>query len=463
MILETCDTDYFTGKRVLVMGLGRFGGGTDAAEFLHRCGATLTVTDMLAEDNLNDSIDRLRPFSDIEYHLGGHSESDFKKADIIVVNPAVRRENRFVNIAREHDKVITSQIEIFARLCPALAVGVTGSNGKSTTAALTAHLLKAGRADEAFRCKNVYLTGNIGNASMLRLLDTLNVNDIVVLELSSFQLLQLANIRWSPDIALITNVTANHLDYHGTFDEYCDAKENIFRYQQPGKLDKPVSIFNAEDPVSVSWFEKYKSETGRICLIYSPEDVAAGLKRNFRLPGRANLSNLAAASRIADCLSVNDDAISASLSDFKPLPHRLEFVTEHQGITWYNDSISTTPQSAIVALEAFDAPVILIAGGYDKQLEFDELGKAVAKRAKAAILIGQTAEKIKTAIEKHRSRDRCNVRIVSSLKDSIFTAKKMSAPGDIVILSPACASYDMFDNFQQRGNEFMRLVKTIHT
>ncbi|MCJ7693089.1 MAG: UDP-N-acetylmuramoyl-L-alanine--D-glutamate ligase [Sedimentisphaerales bacterium] len=445
---------FLTGKNVLIMGLGRFGGGVDAAKFALNSGAKVTITDSAPADKLTDSIKQLEQFKEIGFRLGSHDFADFENADIIIPNPAVAPDNEFLEFAREKNKTIMPAINIFFELCPAMTIGITGANGKSTTAALTAHLLKtAGR-------ENIFLSGNIGNEPLLQLLDKLSENDLVVLELSSFQLEQLVQIEKAPQIALLTNLTPNHLDRHKTFENYCAAKENIFKFQKLDENSPAVSVFNAQDKIACQWFDKYDKDTGRTCLKFSPDDISQELRQQFPLPGRANLANLAAAVKIAKHLGVDDNSIETALPDFKPLPHRLELLAEINGVSWYNDSIATTPQSTIAALEAFEKPVILIAGGYDKNLPFDQLGKIIAQNAKAAILIGDTAQKISDSITA-AAGNKTTVQFASSLEEAVDLANKMTAKGDVVLLSPACASYDMFDNFQHRGNEFIRLVKQL--
>jgi UDP-N-acetylmuramoylalanine--D-glutamate ligase len=463
--------DFFTDKKVLIMGLGRFGGGVDVAEFAVGAGAKVIVTDLAPAEQLSDSIDKLEEFPDIEFHLGSHDPADFKQADVIIANPAVSGDNEFLQLARRNNKYVTSQINIFFELCPAQIIGITGANGKSTTAALTAHLLKKTISDiRHTRYENVWLSGNIGNQPLLTILDKIKANDLVVLELSSFQLEQLAEIQKAPKVALLTNLTPNHLDRYGTFANYCAAKENIFKFQKPNENCPAVSIFNAEDKIAAEWFERYSKDTGRICISFSTDDVSKEVRDSFTLPGRANLSNLAAAIAIAKYFGIDDDSIKNSLPKFKPLPHRLELVEEINGVRWYNDSKATTPQSAITALEAFDRLVIIIAGGYDKNIPFDELGQKIATSAKTAILIGQTAPKIagaicKTQDSRHKTQDRelkTHIEIVDSLAEAVDLAARLAVNGDVVLLSPACASYDMFDNFQHRGREFIKLVREIN-
>jgi UDP-N-acetylmuramoylalanine--D-glutamate ligase len=469
-------------KTVLVMGLGRFGGGVDVARFAHSTGAKVIVTDLASAEQLSDSMDQLRDLNGIEFHLGSHIPADFEQADVIVANPAVPGDNKYLQIARRANRLVSSQIGIFFELCPARTIGITGANGKSTTTALTAHLL------ENTSNETVWLSGNIGNQPMLTALDQINPGDLVVLELSSFQLEQLAEIQKAPDVALLTNLTPNHLDRYGTFENYCAAKENIFKYQKPNDERPAVSIFNAEDEIANEWFEKYKNDAGRTCIKFSADDVSDEFRSCYFLPGWANLSNLAAAMAIAKYYGAEDDQIKRCLPEFKALPHRLELVEEIRGVRWYNDSKATTPEGAITALDAFEKPIIIIAGGYDKNLPFDKLGEKIAHKAKAAILIGQTAPKIAEAIKTAhllirakqdnlknpqstiesrtlvpREAEGSKIKLVDSFAEAVQLANQLAAIGDVVLLSPACASYDMFENYEQRGREFSRLVQDLHT
>ncbi|MHC4112596.1 MAG: UDP-N-acetylmuramoyl-L-alanine--D-glutamate ligase [Planctomycetota bacterium] len=448
--------EFFAGKRVLIMGLGRFGGGVDAAEFTARAGAKVIVTDLASAQQLSDSVNELEEFGDIEFHLGSHNPIDFEQADIIIANPAVAGDNEFLEIAGRHNKFVTSQISIFFQFCSAQIIGITGANGKSTTASLTAHLLRSASD------KHVWLSGNIGNEPLLARLDQIAPDDLVVLELSSFQIEQLAQIQKAPAVALLTNLTPNHLDRYGTFADYCAAKESIFRFQKLDDKFPAVSIFNTEDKIAAEWFEKYSKDTGRICITFSADDVSEQVRKCFGLQGRVNLSNLAAALAIARHFGIDDGRLKTSLPQFKALRHRLELVAQINGISWYNDSKATTPESAIAALEAFEQSTIIIAGGYDKNVAFDGLGRKIAESAKAAILLGQTAEKIADAI-KACPKNQARIEIVNSLAEAVQLGNRFAESGDVVLLSPACASYDMYDNFQQRGGEFCRLVQKIST
>lgn len=450
------------GKRVLVMGLGRFGGGVDAARYAAQAGARVVVTDKAREDQLRDSISQLSDLSGIEYHLGRHDPEDFATADVVIANPAIPPDNEFLQIARRHGRLVTSQMGLFFQSCPARIIGITGANGKSTTTTLTAHILENARPQAPERAYGkVWLSGNIGDKPLLTILEQVRPDDLVVLEISSFQIDQLAQVRKAPKVSLLTNLTPNHLDRYGTFEAYCTSKEALFSLQSHDESDPAVSIFNAEDPIARSWFEKYRSQPGRVCVQFSAEDVGSEIRARYALPGRANLSNLAAAMTIAKRFGVSDSSIRDCLSGFKALSHRLELVAEGNGVRWYNDSKATTPEGTMVALSAFDGPKILIAGGYDKHTPFGELGEKIASGVKTTILIGQTARMIADAIQGAPGGRSVAIRLAGSLAEAVELAGQFAAAGDVVLLSPACASYDMFENYQQRGRQFGELARRV--
>jgi UDP-N-acetylmuramoylalanine--D-glutamate ligase len=442
----------FRDKKILVMGLGRFGGGVDVAKFACSAGARVIVTDLAKQDALAESISQLKGF-DIAYHLGSHEGGDFEQADMVVANPAVPLDNKFLQIARKAGRKVTSQIELFFELCPAKIIGITGANGKSTTTSLTAHLLRSRFG------KKVWLGGNIGNEPMLTIVGKIKPDDVVVLELSSFQIEQLAQSDKAPQVALLTNLTPNHLDRYKTFENYCKAKELIFQHQKLDKNQPAVSIFNGDDEVGSKWFAKYQKNAGRVCVKFSADGVPARIRSVYGLPGRAYLANLAGAIAVAKRFEVADEQIIGCLPAFKALPHRLQLVGEARGVRWYNDSKATTPDSSIVALEAFDSPII-IAGGYDKHIPFDEFGAKIAQKAKAAILIGQTAQVIGKIIQNH-PQNKAQVKYAKTLAEAVQTADTLAVNGDAVLLSPACASYDMFENYEQRGEQFIDLVNKV--
>ncbi len=442
------NADFLKGKSVLIMGLGVFGGGVDCAKFASRLAKKVIITDKADGKKLVDSIKELQNSKNIEFHLAGHNTENFTQADVIIVNPAVDEANPYIEAAKSKNKLITSQMEIFFQLCRAKIVAITGSNGKSTTAALTAHLLKNIKYGE------VFLSGNIGNLPLLESLDSIKKNDLVVLEISSFQLEQLARIKKSPFIGCITNIAPNHLDRHKTMENYCNAKENIFRFQKSGD----VAVLNAYDEKCLEWFKKYK-KTDRKCYLFDREKLDGRLTSVFKLPGRANRENLAAAVTIAHHFGLTDEQLIEPTGSFVSLPHRLQLVAAINGVRYYNDSIATTPESTVVGIKAFSEPKILIAGGYDKGLDFDKMAEAVSDKLKALILIGQTADKIERSFRK--TGKPATIYQAGSLAEAVKKSAEISAAGDIVLLSPACASYDMFVNFVQRGNMFAQLVKQL--
>lgn len=463
-------------RNVLVMGLGSFGGGLDSALYAYHKGANVTVTDLSDEDKLGNAVERLRELEGITLHLGRHDEVDFRQADVVVVNPAVGPGNRYVETARQNGAVLTSQVELFFQECRAVVVGITGSNGKSTTTALTAHLLRQSLSKRRCAYTDVHLSGNIGDKPLLGLLDEIGQRDIVILELSSFQLEQLGRIGRSPFVSLLTNITPNHLDRHKTMEEYIAAKENIFAFQvcYAGKdfgftretaemleelgIGGPVAIFNGEDRTAAEMYDKYAGRNGVSAFKYSVSDLPGRYMEIFNLPGRANLSNLAGAVKIASVFGGSNKMIKAGVSSFKGLSHRLECVSKAGGVRWYNDSISTTPESTIVALEAFSQPRILIAGGYDKGVDFGLLAEKIVENAKRLILIGQTAEKIEQAVNKV-SGGEYRVFKAQNMSEAVRIGGELAEKGDVVLLSPACASYGMFQNFRERGRIFTECVK----
>jgi UDP-N-acetylmuramoylalanine--D-glutamate ligase len=451
------------GKKVLVMGLGRFGGGVDAVRFAANAGARVVVTDKATQEQLRDSIRQVSDLADVEFHLGRHDAEDFATADMVVANPAVPPNNEFLQIARRNGRTVTSQIGLFFQSCPAPIIGITGANGKSTTTTLTAHLLERARPQASQSTyEKVWLSGNIGDRPLLTILDQITPRDLVVLEISSFQIEQLMEVRKAPKVALLTNLTPNHLDRYGTFEAYCAAKEGLFTFQALDPASPAISIFNAEDEVARTWFRKYQRQRGRRCLQFCADDVSAEFQAVYALPGLANLSNLAAAMTIAKCFGATEQSIRDCLAEFKALPDRLQLVSDEDGVRWYNDSKATTPEGTMVALAAFESPKILIAGGYDKHTPFDELGRRIAGRAKAVILIGQTAKQIANAIRAASENGRqIDMQFAGSLAEAVEIANRLAVPGDVVLLSPACASYDMFENYQQRGRLFAEIVQRL--
>ncbi len=458
------------GKRVTVMGLGLFGGGVGAARFFAERGAQVTVTDMRSEKDLAPSIKALEKFP-IRYVFERHDVEDFRGADMVVVNPGVPGDSPLVTMARGAGARIEREINLVFKLThrnPKIAV--TGSNGKSTTTALLGEMVRL--ADPA-----MLMGGNLGN-SLLSEVDDLRPGVPVVLELSSFMLEGLREIKVSPHIAIVTNLSPNHLDRHRTVENYYGAKRAILDYQQA----QDVAVLNADDPEVAKWGAHAKGRVIWVSCEKDPEGDAAFLcnsrlivrlngeeevvatRQMLRLRGKHNICNALQASAAAMAYGVKPWQIAEALSTFSGLPHRLESVARSpENVSYYNDSIATTPESAICALNSFEGPVCLIAGGYDKGTPFDALGEAIVLRTRRVILIGKTAAKIEEAILRAaRCLNRTpHVVHAKNLTEASHIASEGALPGEVVLLSPACASYDMFKNFQERGEAFRQLAKLL--
>ncbi len=426
------------GQKVTVVGLGRFGGGIGVTRWLCAQGASVTISDHADAAALTDSIRVLDGF-DVKMHLGGHEESDFLRADLLVVNPAVPEDMPLLSKANAAGIPSTTEVNLFLERCRAPVIGVTGTVGKSTTTAMTGEILQ-----QRF---TTHVGGNIGR-SLLESLQEIAADHLVVLELSSFQLQELPQIAVSPHIAVVTNLSPNHLDRHITFDAYASAKKNIFAFQKPDD----VLILNSACEATKDWAAQAPSR----CEWFDPKAKPFELE----IPGEHNQANAQAAWRVSKLLGVKRTVAARALKQFQGLRHRLQFVLERGGVRYYNDSKCTTPESAIVALGAFQkGKVILIAGGYDKGACFDDLGAALVREAKAVIALGTVKEKIAAAVESHRVSESPAIERATDLSQAVKLAERYATSGDVVLLSPGCASYDMFTNYEQRGDAFIKLIE----
>jgi UDP-N-acetylmuramoylalanine--D-glutamate ligase len=421
------------------MGLGHFGGGSAAARWLAAQGALVTVTDQADEHALADSLSRLagRPIRAV--HLGGHREEDFRGADLVVVNPAVRPGNPFVELAARSGARITTEIELFMEACPGRMIGVTGSNGKSTTAAMTAAIL---RADG----RRTWLGGNLGG-SLLEDLPEIRSGDWIVLELSSFQLWRLGDNAPVPEVAIVTNCTPNHLDWHPDPAHYAAAKQRILTRQRPGGL----SVMNALDPEVATWKPLVR---GHLLPPLEPDDVPP-----LRVPGSHNRIDAACAGAAARGVGCPAEAIHRGLGAFGGLPQRLERIAVLGGRRFYNDSSATTPESTIQALNALDEPIWLLAGGSDKGADFKPLARAIVARARGAAFFGAVGPRLRASVGELAP---CfPAESVTVLSDALNACWRASRPGGAILLSPGCASRDQFINYRQRGELFMELVRQL--
>ncbi len=441
----------FRNRRVTVMGLGRFGGGVAAAQFLVERGAKVTVTDLRSDAELAESVQQLVDVPIERWQLGEHDERDFTQADFVVVNPAVRRDHPLLLAAENSGAVLTSEMNLFWSHHRGRVIGVTGSNGKSTTAALIHAILS--ETDHTVR-----LGGNIGR-SLLADVDAIEPNDWTVLELSSFQLHDLDRMQVSPEIAVVTNFSPNHLDWHGDVAAYREAKQTILRWQSA----EDWAVLN-DDDIDVTTWPVCGQRVGFSPVGTAVRTITTGgigpydLLESLRLPGLHNRANALAAIAAVRCVDgVTDAAIRRGLANFRGLPHRLEFVTETSGRRFYNDSLATTPESAIAAIQSFDEPIVLILGGSEKGVDLSQLVEVAATRAKAVALIGRTATQLQTLF--NGKSVSFPVRVCSSLSAAVAFACGQSSPGDVVLLSPGCASYDWFRDFTDRGEQFRQLAK----
>ncbi|HOW72459.1 MAG TPA: UDP-N-acetylmuramoyl-L-alanine--D-glutamate ligase [Phycisphaerae bacterium] len=441
-----------TGQRVVVMGLGHFGGGIAVTRWLVEQGALVTVTDTAKPDKLADG---LRQIADLPVglRLGEHALSDLDDCRLLVVSPAVPKDRSdYVREARGRGIPVTSEMNLFIERCPARRmVGVTGSAGKSTTTAMIGAVLET--ACVAGRGPRVWVGGNIGR-SLLADLPVMTAEDVVVLELSSFQLEDLEGLRWSPPLAVITNIEPNHLDRHGTLEAYAAAKLNLVRFQGPGGL---VFVHETDEGVARRVAEAGAGQ--RLRGVRFDSSLASSL----RLPGRHNQDNAALAVAVCRSLGVEEPLIRRGLSGFAGLPHRLEYVGESRGVGYYNDSKSTTPASTCLAVDSFDRPVIVLIGGRDKGMPFDEMNAHLAARAKGVVCYGEMGHSLHEGVRAcvHAVAGKTAVVEASTLEAAVRAARDLSVPGDVVVLSPACTSYDLFANYEQRGEEFRRLVHAL--
>ncbi len=426
-------------QRVTVAGLGRFGGQIAAAKWLVEQGAKVLVTDKSPAEKLGDSVAQLDGLG-IEFRLGEHRAADFTSCDLVVVSPAIPPNSVFIKKAIEARVPVTTEIQLFIERCPAPIAGVTGTKGKSTTSALLGEILGT-------RFKT-WVGGNIGR-SLLAELGSITRSDVVVLELSSFMLEYLRAMRWSPHVAVVTMLSVDHLEWHGSVDAYLDAKKNIVRFQRP----EDVAVINTTDPVALA----FARETAARVLDYGTDRPPIELRQ---LAGRHNQLNAQAAFAAAAAMGVRFEQAQAAVRDFRGLPHRQQLVHEAGGVRWFNDSIATIPEAAMAALESFPARrVIQIVGGSDKGLPMRAMCEALAERAKAVLCIGETGPAIGDTINDIPKAVTVPVYQCGDLATAVKMARTIAVAGDVVLLSTGCKSYDQFENFEKRGEAFELLCK----
>lgn len=446
------------GKYCAVIGMGV--SNTPLIKLLLENGTKVRICDKKTDHDE----ETLKEFSALgaEFSFGENYLENLGETDVIFKTPGMRYDVPELLKAEQSGSVITSEMEQFLGLCSCRSIGITGSDGKTTTTTIIGKLLEQAG-------KTCYVGGNIGKP-LLPEVDSMKKEDFAVIELSSFQLM---NIKYSPEISVITNITPNHLDVHKSFEEYSEAKEEIFRHSSgkvvlnydndatraiAEKLGERAVLFSSKELIS----DGYCIEDGFIVKRVNGHSERILAISDIKIPGIHNVENYMAAIAATEGFVSKED-IGYIAKNFGGVEHRMEFIRELRGVKYYNDSIASSPTRTIAGLRAFNRKVILIAGGYDKNIPFDILGDAAKDYVKALILVGATSEKIKEAVENSEGYDKDSLPIVmcNSFEDAVKAAQNAAETGDIVTLSPACASFDLFKNFMERGNKFKELVNSL--
>ena len=449
------------GKSIAVIGMGV--SNTPLIRMLLRAELKVTVCDKSPRERVGELADELESLG-AKLQLGPGYLSKLYKHDVIFRTPGLSPNTPELRQAVEKGSTLTSEMELFFQLCPCRIIGVTGSDGKTTTTTLISEFLKEAGY-------NVYLGGNIGKP-LLPDVSGMSAEDVAVVELSSFQLMSMER---SPQIAVFTNLSPNHLDYHHTMEEYTAAKLNIFTHQGP----EGRAVFNFDNDITRSLA---KTAPGKAMLFSRKQRLEEGvyLRDNaiwltnemgsrevlpldeIRLPGVHNIENYMAAIAAVDGL-VPDKKVRAVAQRFTGVEHRIELVRELDGVKYYNDSIGTSPTRTMACLDSFQQKLILIAGGYDKGVPFTQLGVEMVQKVKTLILCGATAPAIRKAVEEAPGYAESGMELIETedLSAAVSAAQRAAVAGDVVVLSPACAAFDQFKNFMERGKVFKQLVNAL--
>ncbi len=438
-------------EKISVIGVGV--SNVPLIKFLLKNGAVVTAHDKKDAESLGKVYDELKA-AGVEFVLGEEYLKNIPQGTkVIFKTPGLRGDVPELIQARECGIEVTSEMELFFRLCPCEIIAVTGSDGKTTTTTLIGELLKA----QGYVC---HIGGNIGKP-LVSELENIKPTDKAVLELSSFQLF---SMKPSPHIAVVTNVTPNHLDWHKDFGEYIDSKRAIFDYQS----ETDILVTNSSNEITREMGKTAKGESrsfsseGSALVHLENEKIYYGETEimsihDIKIPGMHNVENyMAALAAVWDYVSV--DTIKKVAKSFGGVAHRIELVRELDGVKYYNDSIASSPARTTAGLSSFKQKVILIAGGYDKKIPFDEFGKVVNEKTKALVLVGVTSEKIEKSVKDASNFNGLPIYRENCFRAAVERARSCAENGDIVILSPACASFDLFKNFEERGNTFKKIV-----
>ncbi|OLA38595.1 MAG: UDP-N-acetylmuramoylalanine--D-glutamate ligase [Firmicutes bacterium CAG:110_56_8] len=446
---------YFTGlknKKIAVLGLGV--SNRPLVRLLLEYGCDVVGCDRTPREKMDAEVLELEAMG-CRLHVGDGYLDDVE-ADILFRTPGMHPNNPAIETLRSRGAEVTSEMEAFFEVCPCPIIGVTGSDGKTTTTTLIYKCLA-----EEYGEDNVFVGGNIGKP-LLPELDKMSPETFAVVELSSFQL---QTMKASPDISIITNISPNHLDYHRGMEEYIRAKENIFLHAKPGS----VAVLNGVNPVTkelgkdvptgteVRYFLDGIADVKDGYITYDGKPVLAA--SDILIPGRHNIENYTGVICALHGL-VSDETVRKIAKTFGGVEHRIELVRTLDGVKYYNSSIDSSPTRTTAALNSFPGRVIVICGGYDKHIPFEPLAKPLCEKAKAVVLTGATAGKIKAALTSYPGYTPGSPEIAEEpdFEKAVLAAKSLAKPGDTVILSPACASFDAFPNFEVRGNRFKSIV-----
>ena len=441
---------YFKGKKITMLGLGLLGRGVNVAKFLAELGAELTITDLKSAEALAPSLKQLSKYKNIRFVLGEHRLEDFCDCDMVIKAAGVPLDSPYIAEARKNKIPVEMDASLFAKFTPATIVGVTGTRGKSTVTHLLTHIL------ERAYPKHIFVGGNVRGVATLPLLKKTKIGDIVVLELDSWQLQGFGDVKLSPHISVFTNFLNDHLNYYkGDMDKYFDDKANIFKYQN----EDEVLVLGEQAAKEVK--KRFKGDALGDVLIAKKDIVPKSWK--IKIPGEHNRANIACAILVCQELDVSQKAIKEGVESFLGVPGRLELVVTISGVKFVNDTTATTPDGNKAALEALadkkKKNIVLIAGGADKNLDYSEMAKLVHKTVKGLVLIeGAATEKLLKEIPKKTSYP---VYIVDNMKDAVGAAREFSKKGDTVLLSPGAASFGIFKNEFDRGDQFVKLVKKL--
>lgn len=441
-------TNYFKGKKITLMGLGLLGRGVGDAKFLAEQGADLIVTDLKTEEELRPSLEQLKDHDNISYTLGEHKLEDFKDRDLVVKGVTVPLDSPYIAEARKQGIQIAMSTALLVQLLrenkvDVEVVGVTGTRGKSTVTQLIHDILKEDG-------KSVYLAGNVKGMATLPLIEKLSDGDVLVLELDSWQLQGFGYAKISPNIAVFTNLQEDHLNYYSDQESYFEDKANIFKFQKEG------DILIVGKKVLDQWIQThYPNVQARV-----PEPLPNEWELNIL--GEHNRENASYAAEVLRELGVEEEKIKAGLKSFEPVAGRLELIREIDGVKIYNDTNATTPEATIAALKALvpkTKNIVLIAGGSDKGLSVSELAEVINESCKAVLLLeGSGTEKLVPLLDSQFSIDDS---IYNSLQTAVARAMEVAGPGDTILLSPGFASFGMFKNEYDRGEQFVRIVNEL--